>query len=144
MYKSEHRKRNNNFLLNLDAFQSTLHFNLPNGIDSLPSWIGFGFTVILFTILGIYGALEMLKLVKHNDSYIVHTSKRSYFDDKYEFNLDKWENGLEIAFAFTANDNEPMLDEPDYGELQLIVKTWDAEGEDSTLHFTKKTFHPCT
>ena len=39
--------------------------------------------------------------------------------------MDKRENGLEIAFGVTNyDDNLEMLDEPEYGEIKAMIKTW--------------------
>ena len=48
----------------------------------------------------------------------------TYFEDTEIFDLDK-HKGLQIAFGFTAFDaNYDMIDEPQYGEMKLVMKSW--------------------
>ena len=57
--------------------------------------------------------------------------------------MDKRSNGFEIAFGFTAyDDNYEMLHEPDYGEIKVFMKSWSSS--DSFTEFSELEFRPCT
>ena len=65
-----------------------------------------------------------------------------HIDAEYEFDLDKLGNGFQIAFGWTAYDNNyEMLDEPEYGELKAIMMTWNG---DEGFNIYDVPFRPCT
>ena len=55
--------------------------------------------------------------------------------------MDKRENGLEIAFGVTNyDDNLEMLDEPEYGEIKAMIKTWSSN---SGIKWKELEIRPC-
>ena len=51
----------------------------------------------------------------------------SYFNDTYEFALDKLP-GLQVAFGLTAYDgNYEMLNETEYGQIKANIRSWSPE-----------------
>ena len=76
-------------LRNLDQFQESFQFQLPNGQTSLPSYVGAFFSSVMMLLLICYGGLELITLWTNANSTITTNEVDSYFDGFYEFNLDK-------------------------------------------------------
>ena len=57
-----------------------------------------------------------------------------------------YDNGLNIAAAFTAYDNErERILDPSYGELVFLVSDWSLNEDGTTTLFRKiPESHPCT
>ena len=84
----------------------------------------------------------MLTLVDRNNTDIILNEIDSYFDNYYEFHLDK-APGLQIAFGLTAYDsNYDMLDEPEFVEVKARIRSWSPE-QDLTK-FTDINIRQCT
>ena len=58
--------------------------------------------------------------------------------------MDKDKNGLQIAFGLTNYDNNfEMLHEPEYGELEVSMRTWNANSGNQSIIFNSLQMRPC-
>ena len=61
----------------------------------------------------------------NSDIFLVEVD--SYFNDSYEFALDKLP-GLQVAFGLTAfGDNHEMLNETEYAQIKAKIRSWSPE-----------------
>ena len=99
-------------------------------------------TIVMVIIMLTYCVLEFITIYTHDGSLISTHTVLNYFDSDYEFNSDKLSHGFEIAFGWTSYDNNyEMVKEPEYGELQVIRKSW--SGEDG-MAYEEVPYRPCT
>ena len=90
----------------------------------------------------LYAVVEFVDLYKREGEIISTHTVLNHFDKEYEFNSDKMGNGFEIAFGWTAYDNNyEMLHEPQYGELRVIRKAWSG---DEFMEYIEYPFRTCT
>ena len=72
------------------------------------------------------------------------TTEQKYFDDTFQFQT---KDGFSIATMFTAYDDnqEPILNDPTYGELLIRYTRW-GENPDGTFYdeFIDLDTHYCT
>ena len=62
-----------------------------------------------------------------SESDIFFIEVDSYFNDTYEFELDKLP-GIQIAFGLTAYDgNYEMLNETEYAQIKANARSWSPE-----------------
>ena len=74
-------------------------------------------TLLIFIIIGLYAYLKVVTLLARKDVNIVQVLHSNYHSEKFEFG---YEDGFNIAFAFTKFDNEvERILDPSYGELQM-------------------------
>ena len=78
---------------------------MPNGREALPSHIGCMCSIVMILLMLTYSALELITLYTNDGSIISSHTVLNHFDSDYEFNSDKLGNGFEIAFGWTAYDN---------------------------------------
>ena len=115
---------------------------MPNGSNSLKTYVGGFFSSVMLLMLLFYGGMELLTLMTNGNSTITTNIVDSYFDGYYEFNLDK-KPGLQIAFGLTAYDsNYEPLDEPEFVEVKARTRSWSPD-EDVVI-FQDVTTRPCT
>ena len=96
----------------------------------------------MFFLLIIYGSLELITLRNHGNSTITKNAIDSYFNDTYEFDIDK-KPGFQIAFGITTYDsNYEMIDEPEFAEIKMSLRYWSPETNGT--QFTLIEAHPCT
>ena len=115
-------------VLNLDMFPSPFFFTLPNGQNSLPSKCGLFVTVILFITITFYGVTQLVTLSAYGNTTVMNNNIDSFYDEEYVFDLDKKDNGFQIAFGITAYDsNIEKIDDPDYATLHARLKQWGHE-----------------
>ena len=54
----------------------------------------------------------------------------THFNSTYEFDLDKGNNGLQIAFGLTYyDDNYEMINETEYGEMKARIRSWTSKSK---------------
>ena len=106
---------------------------LDGGQSHLKSWMGSLCTLIILIVVIAYSVQKMDVLINKKDVNVLSTIHKLYFDEDYTF---CYENGLNLAVAFTAYDDQQewVLDRR-YGELVFQAYTW---GEDANgTYFSK-------
>ena len=89
-----------------------------------------------------YATIEFMTLQRNEGSIISSHNVLNHFDKDYEFDSDKLGNGFQVAFGFTAyDDNYEMLHDPQYGELKAVRKAWSG---DEFTEYKEIQFRPCT
>ena len=59
--------------------------------------------------------------------------------------MDKTRNGFEIAFGLSNYGNSvEMINEPQYGEIKAVLRSWNSEDEDISVKFQNVETRPCT
>ena len=96
-------------VIGLDSFGQSFSMKLHDGMDKLHTLSGLTFSVLLVLIMMGYTFQKIDILQNRRDFSILSTIKENFYDQDYEINA---ENGMKIAVAFTAFDNEiePILD----------------------------------
>ena len=92
--------------------------------------IGSFFTFIIYIVSGVYSLQKLDVWMAKKDVDIMSSIQSNYFDDSYIFG---YEDGLNVAVAFTAYDSEtePILDKS-YGELLFRAYEWGYDPEDGS------------
>ena len=109
----------------------------------MPSTCGFFVTVILFVPIAFYGITQLVTLSVYGNTTVMNNLIDSHYDESYIFDLDKKDNGFQIAFGITAyDDNQEMIDDPDYVTIHARLKEWGNDGMGTT--FTELPIRPCT
>ena len=96
-------------------------------------------SIILLLITAFYAYLKLMVLIEKTDVNILSSELDMYFSDTDEFT---YANGLNIAVAFTAYDQETeWILTPEYGELVFNHASWGSE-----LGFVREQIdaHNCT
>ena len=79
-------------------------------------------SIILLLITVFYAYLKLMVLIEKTDVNILTSELDMHYDDTEEFT---YENGLNIAVAFTAYDSETeWILLPEYGELVFNYAEW--------------------
>ena len=111
--------------------------------SKMSSWLGFLCTLMILIVIALYAYLKAWILLQRKDVKLVQIMHDSHHSAELEFG---YENGLNIAAAFSAYDNqrERILD-PSYGELVFMASDWRLEA-DGTTTLNRKILesHPCT
>ena len=130
--------RKNGFLSKLygvcrsqDSFGESYSMKLEDGNDKLQTVMGSLCSIILLLITLFYAYLKFDVLRNKKDVNVLSTIKDSFFTDADHFS---YKEGLNIAVAFTAYDNErnPILD-PTIGELVINEYSWGVKDDGSVF-----------
>lgn len=95
---------------------------IDGGEVGIKSWMGSLCSIILATVMLAYMYQKMDVLIARKDVDVLSTINDQFYSDDFIFS---YENGLNIAVAFTAYDQEQewILD-PTYGSLIFNSYSW--------------------
>ena len=116
---------------------------IDKGHSILTTSVGSIFSIVLFTIVGLYTFQKTNIMIRKNDDYVMASTQDSFFDLDYRFG---YEQGFNVAVAFTAVDEktENILT-PDIGKIVYRQYTWGYNADN--LYFVTQDYmptHTCT
>ena len=118
---------------------------LDEGSDTLNSYMGSLWSLILFLLVVMYSYLKADVLINKKDVDVLSTINDRFFTPDDAINL--VDDGFNIAAAFSAfnSDPEPTLD-PSYGELLFLHYFWGVQenGEYAAGRRILESTHNCT
>ena len=116
---------------------------LDDGEQKVNSIMGSICSLILALVIGLYAYQKMDVLISKKDVDVALSISEDHYTPDDVFNHD---NGLSIAVAFTAYDNEEnwSLDNS-YGELVFVAQEW-ADKQDGSIESSTKRInsHVCS
>ena len=117
--------------------------SLDYGRDTLQTYAGLFFSVLLFIFVSFYAAQKVDILINKKDVDVLSVVNKNFYDSKYIFDYSK---GFNVAVAFTASDNqsEYILD-PTYGRLVFEKVSWGTDENGSFFtNYEEMDTHICT
>ena len=96
--------------------------NVDYGRDTLQTYSGLFFSLLLFIFVSLYAVEKVDTLIYNKDVDILSVVNRNFYDRKYIFD---YSQGFNVAVAFASFDdqNEYLLD-PTYGRLVFEKAYW--------------------
>ena len=117
--------------------------SLENGNDKVNSYMGSICSLFLFMLICLYGYQKMDVLVAKKDVDMLSATLDYFYEEDFVFH---YQNGFNVALAFTAYDDETevILDDT-YGEIVFNVVTW-GDKEDGEVFYKRERLdhHRCT
>ena len=127
-----------------DSFGDAFHMKLDNGDDVVRSVMGSICSILVLAVVVLYMYQKTDVLISKKDVDVLSTINDSHFNPDYIFG---YEEGFNMAVAFTAYDNDPEpIEDPTIGELVFNHYTWGPQPDGS--YFSErariKNQHTCT
>ena len=116
---------------------------LDYGRDTLQTYAGLFFSVLLFIFVSFYAAQKVDILINKKDVDVLSVVNKNFYDSKYIFDYSK---GFNVAVAFTSyeSQSEYILD-PTYGRLVFEKVSWGVDETGSFFtNYEEMDKHVCT
>ena len=100
---------------------------IDRGHSIISTTVGAIFSIILFIVVGLYTLQKTNIMINKTDDYVMTSIEDSFFSLDYSFGF---EQGFNIAVAFTAFDNEKEdILRPDIGRIVYRQYAWGVDAD---------------
>ena len=130
---SKYKKKGNcDSLKEIDKFGQGFRFHLPGDKERLSSAFGALLSLLMYTLLILYGGLQLASLWKFGQTVVTLSVKDEFYsaNDVFPDHIENLKyNSFSFAFGITAYDgNTESIEDPRYGRIFVRATRWGFEG----------------